>query len=144
MSCQKCKAALVVAPEGLRVVGGGAPQADRNLDLPPSSLGDAGSGSVLMDFIMFRSMITPTLLKIFFWLGCVGIVLLGLAMMVAPLFTGQIQAILFGLIFGPVFVVLGLIQLRVTTEIMLVVFKFFSSYDTLADIRKELERMNRQ
>jgi len=78
------------------------------------------------DYLAFRKMITPVILKVLFWIGVLFIVIGSLFSM----FSGQFWYGLLGLILGPFF-------LRVLFELILVTFQI---NDNLADIRKNTEK----
>jgi NADH:ubiquinone oxidoreductase subunit 6 (subunit J) len=93
---------------------------------------------MMIDYLTFRKMITPTLLQVIFWIGEVMIVIMALVMM----FSGGQQTVHgpFGPIVGSGFV-LGLFVLlagslvwRVYCELLIVIFRIL---DVLVEIRNK-------
>jgi hypothetical protein len=95
------------------------------------------------DFLDFRKMITPTIIKIIFWIGAGGAVLFGIILMIAGAaasaassqsgFGGGVG------LPGPLLVFLGLLQIvfgpllvRISCELTIL---FFRIYETLTEIR---------
>lgn len=78
------------------------------------------------EFLNFDKMITPTIIKIIFWLGVIGSVIFGLV----QIFGGGFFVIigLLTLILGPLFV-------RIYCEILII---FFKMNDNLNEIKKSL------
>ncbi len=90
----------------------------------------------MKDFLTFRTMLTPIIIQIVFWVGAVIAVLLGLVYLAkgAQAQYGGAPFILWGLLlllFGPLLV-------RLYCEIFIV---FFRINDTLTEIRHVLEHM---
>ena len=82
-----------------------------------------------MDFFNFDRMITPTLIKVVFWIGLVVSVIFGLGLLIAG---GSTATRIFGLaylFFGPLLV-------RVYCEVLIVVFKM---NETLSSIDHSLK-----
>jgi hypothetical protein len=79
------------------------------------------------DFLNFRKMLTPVIIKIVFWLGIVATVLGGLI----AFQQSALQGILI--------VLLGPVLVRIYCELLIVIF---SINDTLNDINKKLDRGN--
>jgi len=98
----------------------------------------SSSGSDLSDFLNFRKMLTPLIVKIIFWLSVVGFVLSGFVSIVGGLQAirgGGLMMVLIGLgtlVFGP-------IVARIYCEILMVAF---SINDSLADIRRAMLEKN--
>jgi hypothetical protein len=80
------------------------------------------------DFLSFDKMLTPTIIKIVYWIGIVGVVLSGLI----SLFTSLRYNSAGGAIIGLLWIVLGPILVRVYCELMIVMFNI---YNVLRDIR---------
>jgi hypothetical protein len=83
--------------------------------------------SDLSDFLAFKKMITPVIIRALFWVGVVIMFFLGLKVMIWQNFFGG----LFIMFLGPVMV-------RIWSELMLL---FFAMNDTLTEI-KNLARKN--
>lgn len=77
-----------------------------------------------MAFFNFDRMITPTLIKIVFWLGLIVSVLTGLGLLIG----GNTDAVR---IFGLVYIIVGPLLVRVYCEVLIVIFKI---NDTLVSI----------
>lgn len=93
----------------------------------------------LADFANFEKLIAPKVLKVVYWLGLAGIVIMvlitiagGLAAMQYSVATG-LGSILMGLIGG----VFGLLMWRVLIEMYQV---FFGIYERLGDIRESVKK----
>ncbi len=89
------------------------------------------SGGGFNDFITFRTMITPVVIQVLFWIGVTLTVLGGLGFMVASLSNGSAVGALLGLLY----LVLGPLFWRVYCEIIII---FFRVYETLLQIRDKL------
>ncbi len=91
------------------------------------------------DYLTFRRMITPIVIQIVFWLG-VAAVLVGSAVaffggLITGLSDGDVGKILGTLIGVPILMVVGLLLVRIYTELLIV---FFRINDSLTDIRDAL------
>lgn len=89
---------------------------------------------MLYDFISFDKMITPTIIKILFWIGVVISVIIGLGAIISgctAAYGGGAQVL-----GGIVVLIVGPITARVYCEILIVLFKMHQS---LIDIRKSLQ-----
>lgn len=73
------------------------------------------------DFLKFKKMITPALIRVLFWLGVAGAILAGFIGLVA----GQYLA-------GILMILLGPIAVRIYCEVMIL---FFVINDTLTEIK---------
>jgi len=82
------------------------------------------------DFLHFDKMITPTIIKIIYWIGLGVSVLIGLMV----LFSGRGT-----FFFGLVLLVLGPLFTRVYCELLIVIFKI---HETLANINNKLGQHN--
>ncbi|MCE9554649.1 MAG: DUF4282 domain-containing protein [Planctomycetes bacterium] len=111
-------------------VSGGGGQG-RNRVKPSSSSGH------LVDILVFRRMIVPVIVQAIFWIGVVLSILSGLGTIVQGMqnnfSVSQITIGFLTLVLGPVWV-------RVTCEIVIVIFRI---NETLSDIRSELRRPDR-
>jgi hypothetical protein len=81
------------------------------------------------DLLSFEKFVTPTLVKIIYWLGIAAIVLAGLFGFFASLANGALGTALLGLIFT----LLGLLGWRVLCEIYIVVFGMFERLGSIRD-----------
>ena len=89
------------------------------------------------DFLMFRRMITPIFIHIFFWIGVAVCVLLGLIAIVAGAASGGREgggAVVLG---GLFWLFVGPILVRIYCEVLII---FFRIYDTLKDIREAVDK----
>lgn len=84
------------------------------------------------DFSNFKFFITPTFIKIIFWIGVVLCVLGGLAMMIGGAGSryGGGTAVFMGLLY----IIIGPIFCRIYCEILIIIFKINES---LEDIKKK-------
>ena len=85
------------------------------------------------DFISFKKMITPTIIRVIFWIGIVFAILAGLGMIIGGISSdfgggGAVLAGLAWIVFGPILV-------RIYCEILIVIF---SIHDRLGEIRDAL------
>lgn len=94
----------------------------------------AASGSYLSDFLNFRKMLTPMIIKVIFWLSVAGFVFTGLASIIGSFQARGGGALLMFLV-GLAWMVFGPIIARIYCEILMVAFAI---NDSLADIRRVL------
>jgi len=80
------------------------------------------------EFLNFDKMITPTIIKILFWIGVIVSVIFGLV----QIFNGG-----FFVIIGLLMIVLGPIFVRIYCEILIILFKM---NDNLHDIKNLLSK----
>ena len=73
------------------------------------------------DFFSFRTMITPIIIQVIFWLGVVGCVIMGLGSLVG----GRA-------LYGLVLLVVGPIIVRIECELLILLFRI---HDALQEIR---------
>lgn len=87
----------------------------------------------LEQFLNFDKMITPSLIKIGYWIALVGVVLMGLV----SLGTGMVSSYGGGaaILSGLLILVLGPIIVRIYFELLILAFRI---YDVLRDIRSDL------
>jgi len=87
------------------------------------------------DFLNFRKMITPTIIKVLFWIGVAACVIGALVMMVGSFgrYGGGAGQFLGGLLF----LVLGPIGVRIYCELLILLFRM---NDTLIEIKDELAK----
>ena len=85
------------------------------------------------DFINFKKMLTPIIIKVLFWVGVALAILGGLATIVGGLSNdGGGKAVLMGLLM----IVLGPVIVRIYCELLIVIF---SINDTLTDIKNMMQ-----
>jgi hypothetical protein len=99
----------------------------------------------LADFLSFRRMVTPVIIKVLFWFGVCWSVFNGLAMGLGGIILGVIRLAIGGdrwemLIFGPIAgaltLVFGILFSRIGAELLILAFQV---NETLTDIRNELQ-----
>ena len=74
------------------------------------------SNNSLVDFFMFRTMVTPTLIVVIYLLGVVGVTVAALYLVAA----GDVLSLI-------IFWVLGQLYLRVALEVLIVLFRLYES-----------------
>lgn len=84
------------------------------------------------DFISFRKMITPTIIKVLFWVGVAGSVIFGL-IQIGGSFGRNGGGLLF--LYGLIVLIVGPILTRIYCELLML---FFRMYDTLIEIKNSL------
>ena len=85
----------------------------------------------MSDFLAFRTMITPVIIQIVFWIGVVGCVLAGLGAMIVGSRYGGPGSVLYGLFI----IVLGPLLVRIYCELLII---FFRMNETLTEIKNAL------
>ena len=85
------------------------------------------------DYLSFKRMITPKLVNIFFWIGTIISVVIGLGLFIISLANINSQ----GIIIGFLTMLLGPLIIRIYCELMVV---FFRINETLTDILHTLEQ----
>jgi GYF domain 2/Domain of unknown function (DUF4282) len=85
------------------------------------------------DYLSFKRMITPKLVNIFFWIGTIISVVIGLGLFIISLVNINAQ----GIIIGFLIMLLGPLAIRIYCELIIV---FFMINETLTDISKTLEQ----
>lgn len=100
------------------------PSLKNPLDLVPTNL---------KDYLSFKRMITPKLVNVFFWLGTIISVVIGLGLFIISLVNINSEGILIGFLT----MLLGPLIIRVYSELMIV---FFKINETLTDILHTLEQ----
>lgn len=88
-----------------------------------------------MDFFNFDRMITPTLIKVVFWIGLAASVLFGLGLLIGG---GSSTVRIIGL----VYLVLGPLMVRVYCEVLIVVFKMHETLHSIDDSLKNTSRLD--
>ncbi|WP_067727575.1 DUF4282 domain-containing protein [Oceanobacillus damuensis] len=81
------------------------------------------------EFVSFDKMLTPTLIKVLFWIGVAFSVLTGLIMM----FDGG-----FAVILGLITIIVGPIIARVYCELLII---FFKIHESLTDLNKKVDHL---
>ncbi len=93
------------------------------------------------DFLSFKRMITPVIIKFFFAIGIGISVLVGIGVffggVIGGISEGSFGAVLGGFIMGPLVIVLGVLSVRIYAELLILAFQI---NETLTDIRNLLER----
>lgn len=100
------------------------PSLKNPLDLVPTNL---------RDYLSFKRMITPKLVNVFFWVGTIISVVIGLGLFIISLVNINSQGILIGFLT----MLLGPLVIRIYCELMVV---FFRINETLTDILHTLEQ----
>lgn len=85
------------------------------------------------DYLSFKRMITPKLVNVFFWVGTIISVVIGLGLFIVSLVSIHSQGILIGFLT----MLLGPLVIRIYCELMVV---FFRINETLTDILHTLEQ----
>jgi hypothetical protein len=83
------------------------------------------------DFLAFRTMITPVIIQIIFWVGVVLCILFGLG----AIFVGS-QYGERGVVWGILVIIFGPVLVRIYCEILII---FFRINETLTEIKHTLE-----
>ncbi len=76
----------------------------------------------MKNFLLFKTMITPVILQIVFWIGTILFIIFGLI----DLISNQHYRI------GVQMIVLGPIGLRVATECLLILFRIYNKLDDIS------------
>jgi len=100
------------------------PSLKKPLDMVPTNV---------RDYLSFKRMITPKLVNIFFWIGTIISVVIGLGLFIISLANINSQ----GIIIGFLTMLLGPLIIRIYCELMVV---FFRINETLTDILHTLEQ----
>jgi thiamine transporter ThiT len=86
------------------------------------------------DFMSFDKMLTPSIIKIIYWIGVVVVVLMGLTTLLGALRFGS----LYGFLMGLLWLVLGPILVRVYCELMIVLFNIYGALRDIRDRKQSL------
>ncbi len=93
------------------------------------------------DFITFRRMVTPIIIQILFWIGVVGVLISGIigffGGLISGIGEGDVGAIFGALLGVPILTIVGLLLVRLYSELLIVIFRI---HDSLVDIRNALEK----
>ena len=90
--------------------------------------------------LSFDKMLTPFLIKFFYWIGLIFIVFAGIMAMLGGINQSAMGYELKGVFGGLLFIVVGGILLRISCELMILIFRI---YDVLVDIKSRLEINNK-
>jgi hypothetical protein len=102
---------------------------DLKNDLKNDLQNDLKTVSSPKDWLSFDKMIAPVIIKILFWVGCIGFVIFGIVTIIGAFGKyGSAWSFLGGLLI----IVLGPIMVRVWCEILIVIFKI---HDSLVEIK---------
>ena len=93
------------------------------------------SGNWLLDFLLFRRMITPVVVQAIFWLGVIASIAVGGLFVISSLQAGQSAT--FGVLYGCLILVGGPIALRIVCELLMVLFRI---HEALNEIRDKARR----
>ncbi len=86
----------------------------------------------MSDFWAFRTMVTPVIIQVLFWVGVIVCIIAGLVMIVMGIKLTGDQMVLKGVLLA----ILGPLGVRVYCEILIV---FFRINETLTEIKHSLE-----
>ncbi|MER3404198.1 MAG: hypothetical protein C4289_02685, partial [Chloroflexota bacterium] len=95
--------------------------------------------SLLGDFLLFRTMITPVIIWLVFWIGVGLCILAGFGLILGAPFAGKQQGAL--LLTGLAVLILGPLVVRIFCEQLIL---FFRMNETLTEIKHVLERRGRE
>ncbi len=87
---------------------------------------------IMSDFWAFRTMVTPVIIQVLFWVGVIVCIIAGLVMIVMGIKLPGDQMVLKGVLL----VILGPLGVRVYCEILIV---FFRINETLTEIKHALD-----
>lgn len=94
------------------------------------------------DFISFRKMLTPVIIKVLFWIGLGFSALYGIVLLfggiIGGIVNGEFGLVIGGLLGGPIVAVLGALGTRLYCELLIVIFQI---NDTLTDIKNQNPKM---
>ncbi len=90
------------------------------------------------DFLTFRRMITPIIILIVFWIGIIGILVLGILIIVDGVCD---ESDVGEVIIGVLFLIIGPLIWRVFCEILILTFRII---ETLADVRNIIKEKRRE
>lgn len=98
----------------------------------PPTVASMPQTTPLADFLAFRTMLTPVLIKILFWIGVVFCLIAGIGNLLIAFRADSITGLVFALLFmfaGPIFV-------RVWCELMILWFRIHETLQQIKDQRK--------
>jgi len=91
------------------------------------------------EFLSFRKMITPTIIRIIFWVGCGIAIISGLVIMLTSFGRNSGGALQF--LGGLLTILIGPIVVRIACEQIIL---FFRINETLSEIRSDLKELKSQ
>ena len=89
----------------------------------------------MRDFLTFRTLITPTVIRILFFLGVLVIAIWGLALFLVPGQDASVQLV------GLVVFVLGPLVARILLEFIIIIFRI---HETMNDLREDFADLGRR
>jgi hypothetical protein len=142
IKCPACNHGFTAATAPEEISPAPPPLEEQPIPLPPGgSAGETGGGpylppprtepSVLIDYLVFRRMITPLIIQFLFWISVILCVFGGLAQVVLGLFSPRyvnFAQVLLGLLT----ILLGPILVRIYCEMIIL---FFRMNETLTEIK---------
>jgi hypothetical protein len=144
-ACQKPFALPAASPPPYQQVSS-APPSYQPAGEDFEDVGDGGgrrkprSTGRFADYLSFRRMITPLVIQVIFWIGVALILIGALISFVTTLLTGNLLMILAGTLGASLGTLVGILLLRIYCEIIIIFFRIF---DTLGEIKAELEQQRR-
>jgi hypothetical protein len=91
----------------------------------------------MIEYLMFRKMITPLVIQIVFWLGIAGVAIASLTLLISAVGLGGWGGAIVGLFISLFIFVMGTLTVRIYCELLIVAFRIL---ETLTDIRSQLEK----
>ncbi|WP_245831731.1 DUF4282 domain-containing protein [Oceanobacillus senegalensis] len=88
---------------------------------------------MLREFFLFNKMITPTIIKVLFWIGVVGSVIVGIMQFITGLVTPYGGG--FVVFVGLLTIVLGPLFARVYCELLIL---FFKMHETMQEMNEKI------
>ena len=93
------------------------------------------------DFFTFRRMVTPIIIQALFWIGVAVVLITGAVMffggLIGGISDGSVGSILAALFGAPIFVVVGLLLVRLYTELLIVIFRINDALHDIRDLLKD-------
>jgi hypothetical protein len=93
--------------------------------------------AVMIEYLMFRKMITPLIIQIVFWLGIAGVAIASLTTLISAVGLGGWGGAIVGLFMSLFIFVVGALTVRIYCELLIVAFRIL---ETLTEIRSQLEK----
>lgn len=135
--CSKCKQAFLAIPNPAgAAVSSPAPvriDDDDDVDIRKSRRRRTSEEGGFGDFLMFRKLVTPWVIIIFFWIGLLGC----LVASILSLVNGMRYNVIFGIAMFLFYLIIAPIIWRVYCEVFIVIFR---AYEELRNIRDELRK----
>ena len=85
------------------------------------------------DLMFLDKMVTPLVMTVIYWIGCVFLGLGSLIYLITRLASGSVTQILIGIITTPIILVLGFLYIRILCEVLIVIFKIHGNLQKIAD-----------